>query len=150
MHGHMFRPLGGMLTTTPDVARQDEDSCFADEVIVDFPSVAPALDRIRQSFLADEQAIPVQTAIQLSSRDALEGVKVPLSVRVRRTCDACGGRGESWTSACHRCDGSGSELVPHHLTVTVPAGVVDGTSVYFTVAPPHNPPTRIELRIAVA
>ncbi len=150
MHGHMFRSFGGMLTAAPDDARQDEDSCFDDEVIVDFPSVAPALDRMRQAFLAEEQAVPVRTAIQLTTRDALEGVTVPLSVRVRRTCDACGGRGESWTSACGRCDGSGSELVPHQLTVTVPAGVVNGTSVYFTVSPPHNPPTRIELRIAVA
>jgi len=151
MHGHTFRPFnGGMLTAAPDDARQDDGSCFADEVIVDFPSVAPALDRMRHAFLSVEQGMPFQTAIQLSARDALEGVTVPLSVRVGRTCHDCGGRGESWTSACRRCDGSGTELVPHQLQVTIPAGVVDGTSISFTVAPPHNPPTRIQLRIAVA
>jgi hypothetical protein len=150
MHGHAFRPFGGMLTTAPDDARQDETNCFADEVVIDFPSVAPALDRIRRAFLADEQAVSVHAAIQLSSRDAIEGVIVPLSVGVRRTCHECGGRGESWLAACRRCDGSGHEIVPHQLQVTVPAGVVDGTNVYFTVSPPHHPPTRIELRIAVA
>jgi hypothetical protein len=150
MHGHTFRPFGGMLTAAPDDAQRNDANCFADEVIVDFPSVAPALDRIRRSFLAEEQALPFRTAIQLSSRDASEGVTIPLSVRVRRTCHECGGRGGNWSSACERCEGSGHELVPHHLQVTVPAGVVDGTSVHFTLEPPHNPPTRIELRIAVA
>jgi hypothetical protein len=139
-----------MPTAAPDDAPPDEGKCFADEVVVDFPSVAPAVARIRRSFLAEEQGLPFRTAIQLSSRDAIEGVTVPLSVRVRRTCHQCGGRGGNWSSACGLCGGSGLELVPHHLQVTVPAGVVDGTSVYFTVEPPHNPPTRIELRIAVA
>jgi hypothetical protein len=33
--------------------------------------------------------------------------------------------------------------------VTVPPGVVDGTTVHFALSPPQNPPTRIELHIAV-
>lgn len=139
-----------MLTTATDETRPDEARCFADEVIVDFPSVAPALNRMRQAFLADERARPAQAAIQLSSRDAFEGVTVPLSVSVRYTCLACGGRGESWTESCLRCKGSGHELVPHQLQVTVPAGVIDGTNVRFTVMTPHDQPTPVELRIAVA
>jgi hypothetical protein len=150
MHGHTFRPSGGMLTAAPDDTQQYDASCFADDVIVDFPSVAPALDRIRRAFLAEEQPVPVRAAIQLSTHDALEGVTVPISVRVHRTCQECGGRGGNWLNSCRQCDGSGCELVPHSLQVTVPAGVVDGTSVYFTVAPAHNLPTRVELRIAVA
>jgi len=60
MHGHTFRPFnGGMLTAAPDDARQDDGSCFADEVIVDFPSVAPApvaLPVASADLLADPQS----------------------------------------------------------------------------------------------
>jgi hypothetical protein len=42
------------------------------------------------------------------------------------------------------------ELRSHHLHVDVPAGVLDGTCFRFTVTPPHNPPTRVELRVLVA
>ena len=135
MNGHTFRPSDDGTLTASDDPQQDESRCFDDEVIVDFPSVAPAVDRIRQAFL--------------SSRDALEGVTVPLSVRVRRTCGESGGRGGNWVDACGRCEGSGHELVPHQLQVTVPAGVVDGTRVHFTVTPPHHQPTRIQLHIGV-
>lgn len=147
-NGHTFRPSGGGILPALD-AQHDESRCFDDEVIVDFPSVAPAVDRIRQAFLADERARPLEAAIQLSSRDALDGVTVPLSVPVRRTCAECGGRGGNWVDSCRRCEGSGNELVPHKLQVTVPAGVVDGTRVHFTVTPPHHHPTRIQLNIGV-
>ena len=149
MNGHTFRPSDDGTLTASDDPQQDESRCFDDEVIVDFPSVAPAVDRIRQAFLAEERARPLEAQIQLSSRDALEGVTVPLSVRVRRTCGECGGRGGNWVDACGRCEGSGHELVLHQLQVTVPAGVVDGTRVHFTVTPPHHQPTRIQLHIGV-
>jgi hypothetical protein len=149
MNGHTFRPSGDGTLAAIDAAQQDESRCFDDDVIVDFPSVAPAVDRIRNAFLADERAMPLDAVIQLSSRDALEGVTVPLSVRVWRTCAECGGRGGNWVEACGRCQGIGSALVPHQLQVTVPAGVVDGTCVLFTVTPPHHQPTRIQLHIGV-
>ena len=123
---------------------------FADEVVVDFPSVVPALDRIRRAFLADERPRPLSAALELTTRDALEGTTVPLSVPVRRTCRTCGGRGESWTECCVPCTGTGVEFIRQSLQVTVPAGVADGTTVHFTVMVPQQPPTRIELRIAVA
>jgi hypothetical protein len=123
--------------------------CFADDVIVDFPSVEPALDRMRRAFLAEDRLVPLSTAIRLSTRDAIEGVRLPLSVPVRRTCRGCGGRGESWTECCRACDGSGAELLCCELEVTVPAGVRDGTRVEFTLDGPHSLPTRVELRIAI-
>ena len=151
MHGNTFRPVGGdVVTPAREGQRQDDSSCFEDEVIVDFPSIAPAVDRIRCAFLADERPEPLQAAISLSSRDAVDGVTVPLSVQVRRTCLECGGRGESWAVSCARCTGSGLETVSQQLQVTVPPGVIDGTSVLFTLTPPHHQATRIELRIAVA
>jgi hypothetical protein len=127
-----------------------EADCFADEVGIDFPSMAPAVDRIRRSFLGDERGAALRATIQLSAREAREGATVPLVVPVPCTCGACGGRGESWTEPCSRCHGSGAELRRHQLQVAVPAGVLDGTRLKFTLAPRHDPPTQVELRVLVA
>jgi hypothetical protein len=150
MGGNTFRPFGG-----PQVAvigsddSHHEVSCFADEVVVDFPSTASAVQRIRSAFLAGERAAALDAAIRLSWRDAAAGAVVPLDVPVRCTCHYCGGRGESWTEPCPCCSGNGSEVLHHQLRVSVPAGVVDGTRFHFTVTPRHHPPTRIELLIHV-
>lgn len=150
MGGHAFRPFGGdhVAVIANDDSRHDV-SCFADEVVVDFPSVAPAVDRIRRAFLIDERPTPVTTAIQVSRRESREGATLPLEVPVRCTCRHCGGRGESWTRDCGHCQGSGIELLRHRLQVTVPPGVTDGARFTFTVTARHNPPTRIELRVLV-
>jgi DnaJ-class molecular chaperone len=151
MRGHAFRPFGGdSIAVLTGEEPRDEASCLADEVIVDFPSVARAIDRMRSAFVADERSSPVRTALHLTHRDALEGVTVPLDVPVRCTCRACGGRGETWTESCLVCRGSGTELFRHQLQVTVPAGVSDGVRFQFQVGPRHHPPTRIELQIRVA
>jgi len=151
MPGHTFRPFGGdsIAVMTGDESRADAN-CFADEVVVDFPSVAPAVDRIRTAFLAEERAAAFRTAIQLTPREARDGVTMPLDVPVRCTCRACGGRGETWPERCERCTGSGIELFRHQLQVTVPAGVPDGARFHFAVTARHNPPTRIELRIHIS
>ena len=150
MGGNTFRPFGG--PTVAVIGSEDghhEVSCFADEVVVDFPSVAPAIDRIRSAFLAGERAAAFDTAIRLSPREAAAGAIVPLEVPVRCTCHHCGGRGESWAEPCPCCGGDGTELLRHKLRVSVPAGVVHDTRFHFTVTPRHHPPTRIELRIHV-
>jgi hypothetical protein len=124
--------------------------CFADEVVIDFPSVASAVDRMRSAFIADERAAALSAAIQLSWREARDGAVLPLELPVRCTCRHCGGRGETWAEPCGRCDGSGTELRHHQLRVAVPAGVLDGACFRFSVTPRHNPPTRVELRIRIA
>ena len=150
MRGHTFRPFGhgqaGVIA--PEDGRHDVD-CFADEVAIDFPSVAPAVDRIRRAFLAEERPVTFSAAIQLSRRDATVGATVPLEVPVRCTCTRCGGRGESWAESCARCHGKGTELLRRLLQVTVPAGVSDGASFSFTVTARHSPPTRIILSVAL-
>ena len=150
MGGNTFRPFGG-----PQVAviggeeGHREVSCFADEVVVDFPSMAHAVDRMRSAFLAADRADALDAAIRLSRREAAAGAVVPLDVPVRCTCHDCGGRGESWAEPCACCSGHGTELLHHQLRVSVPAGVVDGARFHFTVTPRHHPSTRIELRIHV-
>ena len=123
------------------------DACFADEVVIDFPSVVAAVNRIRHTFLAAEQPETLRAAIELSPREARQGITVPLDVPVRCTCRQCGGRGESWSESCLSCRGSGCEFLRHQLQVTVPAGVPHGARFHFTVTPRHHPPTCIELEV---
>jgi hypothetical protein len=146
MRSNTFRPIGGdRVAVMSGEDCRPEGSCFADEVVIDFPSVAPAIDRIRRAFLADEHPVMLSTAIQLSPREAFAGATVPLEVPVRCTCGGCGGRGESYAGPCARCHGGGTELLRHQLQVTIPAGILDGARFQFTVTPRHNPTTRIEL-----
>jgi hypothetical protein len=150
MAGNTFRPFGGDQVAV--IAGEDsrhEISCFADEVVVDFPSVASAVDRIRRGLIADERTPPVPATVTISRREGLLGVTVPLEVPVRCTCRACGGRGESWTESCTRCHGAGTELLRHLLQVTLPSGTTDGARFQFTVTARHNPPTRIELHVVI-
>ena len=146
----MFRPFGGdRVGVMAGDESPHEITCFADEVVIDFPSVAPAVERIRRAFLADESPATLSIPLQLSDRDALAGATVPLDVPVRCICRHCGGRGELWTESCPRCHGRGEELLCHQLQVTLPAGVADGARFRFTVMARRNPPTRIELHVFV-
>jgi len=147
MPGHTFRRVGAMAILGEG---KPEWGCFADEVVIDFPSVAPAVDRMRSAFVADEHAAALTAALQLSPREARSGAVLPLQVPVRCTCDGCGGRGETWPEPCSRCHGSGNQLRHHALQVAVPAGVLDGTCFRFSVRPRSHPPTRVELRVLIA
>lgn len=150
MSGDAFRPLGGepVALMSADDGRVDVD-CFADEVVIDFPSVALAVDRIRRGFLVDEPPPRWKTAVGVSVSEARRGTTMPLEVPVRLTCHRCGGRGESWTESCSQCDGTGTLLLHHVVQVVVPAGVIDGDRFYFTIVPRHHTPTRIELQVRV-
>jgi hypothetical protein len=152
MRGDTFRPFGAdsIAVLTGEDARQSVHArCFADEVVIDFPSVAPAVERMRNAFADEERCPALRADITLCLRMAREGATVPLEVPVRCTCRMCGGRGESWAEACTRCSGTGLETFRHQVQVTVPAGVSDGARYRFTVAARHDPPTRIELHVAV-
>ena len=69
MRGNTFRPFGHGHAGV--IAAEDprlEVSCFADDVVIDFPSVAPAVDRIRRAFLAEDRPATFSAAIRLSRR----------------------------------------------------------------------------------
>jgi hypothetical protein len=148
MRGNTFRPFGGgqVAAMTGDESRHDA-SCFADDVIIDFPSVAPAVERMRRAFLLDEHPTTFPAVVSISQAEASTGATVPLDVPVMCTCPDCGGRGEQWAERCAPCHGTGTQLLRHRLQVTVPAGVADGARFYFTVTPRHNPSTRIALLV---
>jgi hypothetical protein len=149
MARHTFRPIGGNAAVIGDEESAHDTSCFADEVVIDFPSPARAIDRMRRAFVAEERAA-LSAELHLSRSEARTGATVPLDVPVRCTCRTCGGRGETWTDRCGRCAGSGTEVVRHQLAVSLPAGVHDGARFRFSVRALHDMSTRIELRVLVA
>jgi DnaJ-class molecular chaperone len=152
MSGDAFRPFGGdsiAVLGSEDARQSVHATCFADEVVIDFPSVAPAVERMRSAFADEERCAPLRAEMTLSLREAREGATMPLDVPVRCTCRRCGGRGESWAEACARCSGTGVEVFRHQVQVSIPPGVADGARFRFTVATRHDPPTRIELHVAV-
>lgn len=122
---------------------------FADEVAIDFPSVASVLDRMRDAFFAVEQPVTISAHMVLTAREAFDGVTVPLDVPLRRTCARCGGRGEVWTDWCVACAGLGEVSAAHPMHVRIPAGVREGARFRFSVTPPGAPPTVVEVTISI-
>ena len=128
----------------------ESQDCFADEVVIDFPSVGHVVDRIRESFLGERPAADVlATELQLSTLEARRGLVVPLDVPMQGTCLTCGGRGETWTEPCGSCEGTGTSLIHRPVRVSVPAGVADGACIRFRVTSPHAPSVRVEVRVAI-
>ena len=122
---------------------------FADEIAIDFPSVASVLDRMRDAFFTAEPAVTLSAQMVLTAREAFEGVTIPLEVPLRRTCPRCGGRGEIWTEWCVSCGGMGEVSAAHSLHVRVPARVREGARFRFSVTPPGAPSTVVEIRISI-
>jgi len=123
--------------------------CFADEIAIDFPSVRPAVERMRDAFLGERDDDLIRAEVSLSPRDAIGGRVVPLQLPVRITCSQCGGRGETWTEPCSLCGGTGHSQVSQHVRVSVPPGIADGACVRFRVTSPDHLPVRVEVRIAI-
>ena len=124
---------------------------FADEIAIDFPSVGAVVDRMRHAFLApDEEPRAFIKEISLSPLDALTGTVVPLDLPVRGMCQACGGRGETWTEPCLTCRGSGEALFTHAVQVLVPPRIADGACIRLQVSTPHAPPTRVDIRVIIS
>ncbi len=125
--------------------------CFADEVVIDFPSLAPLTARARQAFLAESETIhsdALQADVCLSTDDAYRGAVVPLGLNVPGTCHECGGRGEVWSEPCARCGGTGDVVVHHRLAVMIPPRVSDGSRFHFRIAA-GQAAVRVQVRVAI-
>ena len=152
MSGGTLRPSGGdsIALLSADGGRSSiHIDCYADEVVIDFPSMAAAVERMRSAFVDDVAKVPLEVQVSLSPREAFDGATVPLDVPVRCTCRTCGGRGERGADPGARRAGTGMELRQHQVQVSTPPRVADGARFRFLVAPRHDPPTHIELHIAI-
>ena len=126
-------------------------TCFADEIAIDFPSIAPAVDRVRETFVSsDDRAVPLETEVALTLRQASIGAIVPIALDLSGLCAGCGGRGESWAEPCTLCAGTGERGHTHHFRLALPPGVSDGARFRFVVAPPSVRATRVEVTVSVA
>ena len=124
--------------------------CFADEIAIDFPSVRPAVERMREAFLGEAHDRDMLHAeVSLSEREAVDGLIVPLDVPVRATCPNCGGRGETWTEPCALCGGSGDAKFQCPVHVSVPPGVAHGARFRFRLTSPDASSVRVEVRVAI-
>jgi hypothetical protein len=123
--------------------------CLADEVHRDFPSVLTVLDRMRHSFFGGAAAQETGPDIVVTPHEAFWGAIVPLHVPVRRTCTACGGRGEVWNEWCADCGGVGDLDARQAVNLRVPAGVRDGSRIRFRIAAPGIRPALVDARINI-
>lgn len=127
--------------------------CFADEIAIDFPSVEPAVERMRDAFLGEHPDVcgdlVVRREVSVSRREAWEGFGVTIDVPIRAVCRHCGGRGEVWTEACADCHGTGAKPLQHAVRLSVPPGIADGACIRFRVSYPGAEPVRVEVRIAI-
>lgn len=122
---------------------------LADEVAIDFPSVASVLDRMRDAFFGEHPISSRSAEIILTPQEAFYGTHVPLDVPLRRTCPRCGGRGEVWGEWCLVCAGGGEVAAAHELRVRIPSGVRDGARFRFSVMPPGAPVTIVDVRVSI-
>jgi molecular chaperone DnaJ len=122
---------------------------MADEVDIDFPSVASLLDRMRHSFFGPTEGTELSAEVELTPEEAFWGASVPLDIPLRQTCRACGGRGEVWEQWCGACAGGGDVAAYHPLRLRVPAGVRPGARFRFSIMPPGAALTLVEVRISV-
>jgi hypothetical protein len=127
--------------------------CFADEIAIDFPSVEPAVERMRDAFLGersgDDVDVVLRREVLVSRREAWDGLVVPIEVPIRVLCRHCGGRGGTWSEPCADCHGTGTRLEHHSVRVTLPPGVADGARIRFRVSSPGADSVRVEIRITI-
>jgi hypothetical protein len=150
------RPADWDLVRAAGVPRE----CFADEVAIDFPSVDRFVERLREEFARGTSGVweiwgedvrrTLTAAVAISRREAFVGVLVPLEVPVRRTCAACGGRGESWTDQCRACVGLGDAPATLLVRVPLPPGLADGARLRFRLSSPDAPPMRLDIHVSIA
>ena len=143
---HDVARLGHDAAFPADVARV----CFSDEVAIDFPSLAGAVARMREAFggaAAVERR--AEAHVRVSPADASRGCEVIVIVPLRRTCTACGGRGETWSEPCAPCGGLGDALEERAVPVALPPGIRDGARLRLTLGPRRSVPTEILVLVSV-
>ena len=119
-----------------------------DEIAIDFPSVYPLIDRMREAFFADD-ASRWSAYIELTRGEARDGARVPIDVPHAETCGACGGRGEIWTDRCADCAGRGTRRASHRVRLVLPAGVAHGAELVYQLRMPAGPPALLAVSVGI-
>jgi hypothetical protein len=134
-----------------DDAAWEPAECFADEVAVDFPSMAPIVARMRGAFLAGEDASSaLTTSVSLPRAVAYRGGRVPVQLSMPGTCAACSGRGGTWDEACAACTGAGYVAALRHVVLLMPSGVRHGDRLQFRLRLPHTRTAVLVVHVSVA
>lgn len=124
-----------------------------DDVAKEFPSmatIARIVPQMRAAFSVEAEVGENHTTrVELTPKEAHEGVRIPFHLPVRPVCPMCGGRGELWTEPCGVCAGTGAGSLSHQLHLPVPPGVRHGMRLRFSVTPPFSAEAHVELHIAI-
>lgn len=121
-----------------------------DEIAIDFPSVAPLVDRMREAFFAGDAVARWSAHIELTRGEARAGARVPVDVPHHDTCDDCGGRGEIWTAGCPACGGRGTTPGAHRVRLIVPPGIAHGARLHYQVRLPAGAAALLAVSVAIA
>lgn len=78
---------------------------------------------------APAREAPLEAAVELDFRQAVQGASVVVPVRREVRCDGCRGSGHTSGGVCPRCRGAGVLIHTDRVRVRVPAGVGDGDHV---------------------
>lgn len=136
----------------PDISGDEAAVCVADyltdEVAIDFPSLQNVVDRMRYAFFGDPAAAAGPDVV-VTPQEAFWGATVSLDIPARRTCTACGGRGEVWADWCRACGGAGDHASGQVVHLRLPARTQHGTRVRFRVLAPGVPETFVTVRIVI-
>ena len=120
-----------------------------DEIAIDFPSVAPLVDRMRDAFFSDDRVAQWSAYIELTRGEAMAGARVPIDVPHQHTCAACGGRGETWTAGCGDCGGRGTTPGAHRVRLIIPAGIAHGARLTYQLRLPAGMAAMLAVSVGV-
>ena len=128
---------------------QDED-LRGDEIAIDFPSIGPLIDRMREAFFAGDRVARWSAHIELTSGEARAGARVPVDVPHHDTCEACGGRGEIWAAGCRDCAGRGVTPGAYRVRLIVPPGTAHGARLTYQVRLPAGVAALLAVSFGIA
>lgn len=120
-----------------------------DEIAIDFPSVAPLIDRMRETFFAGDAVAEWPAYIELTRGEARAGARIAIDVPHHGTCEACGGRGEVWTGGCPACAGRGTTPGAHRVRLIVPPGLAHGARLMYHVRLPAGAAAALAVLVGI-
>ncbi|MDQ3070688.1 MAG: DnaJ domain-containing protein, partial [Acidobacteriota bacterium] len=97
--------ISGLDDLSPQGVTDDARAAYdgdvpSDEIAIDFPSVGPLVDRMRETFFSGGSASRWSAYIELTRGEARRGARVPIDGPLAQTCAGCAGRGEIWEDGC--------------------------------------------------